>query len=218
MQYSWMPVSRATAIGPGIFKLRPSYWLCMHTQRNVLFSTRWQSAVSLWGRQAATGGLFMHDSWPLCTWPGPNRLVQEAVKMITSPSHWLTQHTFIALYPSSNLECISWGVGPTCLANTCRYQHTHTHTQSLSLFLCVCRGICVRTSVSETEFGRYKQLQVWSLFCFGSDFFFQFMKVTFTLCGSCCNSLIFLQFDFCAYYCWSVIRINTSYTSEIIIW
>ena len=35
----------------------------------------------------------------------------------------------------------------TCLANTCRCQNTHT----LSLFLCVCRGVCVRTSVSTTE-------------------------------------------------------------------
>ena len=54
--------------------------------------------------------------------PGPNRLVQEAVKMVTS-SHWLMQQTFIALCPSSNLECIS----------------------------ITSRVVCVRTSVSETE-------------------------------------------------------------------
>ena len=74
--------------------------------------------------------------------PGPNRLVQKAMKMVTSPSHWLTQHTFIALCSSSNLECISWHIRPTCLAKTCRYQHSlslhpplsvsfsllHTHT------------------------------------------------------------------------------------------
>ena len=150
-------------------------------------------------------------------------------RMVTSPSHWLTQHTFIALCPSSSLECISWRVGPTCLANTCRYQHTH----SLSLFLCVCRGVCVHVyqCVRDREFGRYEQLQVWSLFCFGSVFFFflggggggggggvQKSHWWLTLYVSCCNSPIFSQFDFCGYCCWSVIRINTAYTSKIIIW
>ena len=82
-----------------------------------------------------------------------DRLVQEAVKMVASPSHWLTQHTFIALCPSSSLKCIGWHVGPTCLANTCRYQHTHTHTHthSLSLSLSVSSGVCVHTSASGTE-------------------------------------------------------------------
>ena len=28
--------------------------------------------------------------------PGPDRLVQKAVKVVTSPSHWLTRHTCIA--------------------------------------------------------------------------------------------------------------------------
>ena len=103
----------------------------------------------------ALGRLFVCDSFE------PNRLLQEAVKMVTSPSHWLTQHTFIALCLSSSLECISWRVGPTCLANTCRYQHTHTNTQTLTLslsfcvyaavFLCVCSGVCVHMSASETE-------------------------------------------------------------------
>ena len=85
--------------------------------------------------------------------PVHDSLVQEPVKMVASPSHWLTLHTFIALFPSSNLECISWPVRPTCMANMSLPTHTHTHTLSLSLslFLCVCRGVCVRTSVSETE-------------------------------------------------------------------
>ena len=37
--------------------------------------------------------------------PGPDRLVQKAVKMVTSPSHWLTRHTFIALCSAAHFYC-----------------------------------------------------------------------------------------------------------------
>ena len=37
--------------------------------------------------------------------PGPDRLVQKAVKMVTSPSHWLTRHTFIALCSAARFYC-----------------------------------------------------------------------------------------------------------------
>ena len=100
--------------------------------------------------------------------PVPDSLVQEAVKMVASPSHPLTQHTFIALCSSSTLSVLAGESDrSTCLANTCRYQHrhrhrhththTHTHTLSLSLSLslspslCVCRRVCVCKSVSERE-------------------------------------------------------------------
>ena len=159
----------------------------MRTQRNVHFfypvTERFQSS-------GETGG-----TWPsFCARFGPDRLVQEAVQMVTSPSHWLRQHTFIALCPSSSLECISWRVGPTCLANTCHYQHTHTHTLSLSLslsvFLCVCSGVCVHTSASETESlvgmnsCRFEFILFWFRFFFFSG-----------------SSPIFSQFDFCGYCC-----------------
>ena len=37
--------------------------------------------------------------------PGPDNLVQKAVKMVTSPSHWLTRHTFIALCSAARFYC-----------------------------------------------------------------------------------------------------------------
>ena len=36
---------------------------------------------------------------------GPDRLVQKAVKMVTSPSHWLARHTFIALCSAACFYC-----------------------------------------------------------------------------------------------------------------
>ena len=87
------------------------------------------------------------------------------------------------LLPSVHLQASSVSAGVSDL----RVWQTHVATNSLSLSLspslsvCVCSGVCVHTSASETEFGRYEQLQVWSLFCFGSDFSSRFTKVTLTL-------------------------------------
>ena len=121
---------------------------CVHKEM-YSFSTRSRNTFSLWGWQSALGGLFVHDSWPLCTlqWPGPDRLAQEAVKMVTSPSPWQTWHTFIALCPSSNLECISWGVGPVWQTHVA----AKTHTRSLSFCVYaegyVCVQVCPRQRV-----------------------------------------------------------------------
>ena len=128
------------------------------------FSTWCRSAFCLRSRQAVFLCIvldgFVHQQVP-------DNVVQEAVKMVMSPSHWLMQHTFTALCSSSNLECISWRIGPMCLA-----KHMSLPTHTLSVSQCVCRGVCVRTSMSEREreFGQHEQLQVWSLFCFDFDF------------------------------------------------
>ena len=127
----------------------------MRTQRNVhFFYPSGDGALSVCGVDRRLLAVFLCAILDhFAQRPVHDSLVQESVKMVTSPSHWLTRHTFIALCPASNLECISWRVGPTCLTNTCRYQHTHSLSLSLSLslFLCVCKGVCMRMSVSETE-------------------------------------------------------------------
>ena len=106
---------------------------CVYTKECALFLPS-DRALSVFGVDRRLLAVFLFAILDgFVQWPVPDSLVQEAVKMVTSPSHWLMLHTFIALCPSSNLECISWRVGPTCLANTCRYQHTHT----LSLSFCV---------------------------------------------------------------------------------
>ena len=86
------------------------------------------------------------------------------------------------LLPSVHLQAssVSSGLSDLCVWQT--HVATNTHSLSLSVSVCVCSGVCVHTSASETEFGRYEQLQVWSLFCFGSDFSSRFTKVTLTLC------------------------------------
>ena len=103
--------------------------------------------------------------------PGPDRLVQKAVKTVTSPSQWLTQHTFIALCSSSNLECISWHIRPMCLANTCRYQHflslsplsvsfslLHTHTYEH-----VCACACLRARAHTHNMGVFTGLHYYQV-------------------------------------------------------
>ena len=126
----------------------------MRTQRNVhFFYPSGDVALSVFGEDRRLLEVFLCAILDhFVQWPVHDSLVQEAVKMVTSPSHWLTLQTFIALCPSSNLECISWRVEPTCLANTCCYQYTHTHTLSLSLSVSMQRGMCAyESSVSETE-------------------------------------------------------------------
>ena len=78
-----------------------------------------------------------------------------------------------------------------------KHMWLRTHTLSLSLSFCVYVAgyVCIRVRP------RQRVWSVWtvaglSLICFGSDFFFS---------G---NSPILSQFDFCGYWCWSVIRIN----------
>ena len=126
-----------------------------------------------------------------------DRLVEEAVKMATSPSHLLTQHTFIAL---CHLQASSVSAGVSDLRAWQTHVTTNTHTHTLSLSLSVSSGVCVHTSASETEsligmnsckFGVYFVLV---------PIFFRFTKVILTLYVSC-NGQIFSQFDFCGYCC-----------------
>ena len=186
---------------------------CVH-KGMCTFTTRWRSAFSLRGRQAALGRLFMRNSWSLCTVTGPRQIGSRGCE---------DGHISFTLGDATHFYCPlsifkpRWRVGPTCMANTCRYQHTHT----LSLSFCVYAAGYVYIRV------RLRQ-RVWSVWTVTglefSLFWFRFFlggggftKVTLTLCVSC-NSPIFSQFDFCGYCCWSVIRINTGYTSKIIIW
>ena len=111
---------------------------CIH-KGMCSFSTLCWSAFSLWGRQAALGGLLYAIPDGFVQRPVPDSLVQEAVKMVTSPSHSLTQHTFIALC-SSSTSSVSAGVSDLCVWQTRRYQHTHT--LSLSVTVCMQRGLC----------------------------------------------------------------------------
>ena len=118
----------------------------MHTQRNVhFFYPSGDGALSVFGVDRRLLAVFLCAILDhFVQRPVHDSLVQEPVKIVTSPSHWLTPHTFIALFPSSNLECISWRVGPMCLANTCHYQHTHTHTHSLSFCVYAEGYVCIR--------------------------------------------------------------------------
>ena len=128
----------------------------MRTQRNALFLPD-AGALSVFGVDRQLLAVFLYANPDgFVQWPVPDSLVQEAVKMVTSPSRSLTQHTFIALCSSSNLDCISWCIGPTCLASTCRYTNTQTHT--LSLHHCVyAEGfVCIRVCQREREVGQYE--------------------------------------------------------------
>ena len=138
------------------------------------FSTRWRSAFSLWGRQSGLGRLFVRDSWPLCTVTGPaGQLGSRGCE---------DGHISFTLADATHFYCRLSIFKPQVYQLACRTyvsgKHmslpTHTHTLPLSLSVCMQRGMCAYECVRDKEFGWYEQLQIWGLFCFGSDFFFFF--------------------------------------------
>ena len=169
-----------TAIGPGIFKSRPSYLLRMRTQRNVLFLLPRDGALSVFGGDRRLFAVF------LCAiLLNPT----DCFKRLWRWSRLLhTGWRNTLLLPSVHLQASSVSAGVSNLrvwqTHVATNTHTHTHTHTLSFCVYAAGHVCIWVRP------RQRVWSVWtvaglSLFCFGSDFF------------SSGNSPIFSQFDFC---------------------
>ena len=123
------------------------------------------------------------------------------------------------LLPSVHLQASSVSAGVLDLHVWQTHVATNTHTHSLSLSLCqsvyAAGYVCIRV--------RPRQSLVGMNSCRFGDYFV-LVPIFFPVYKSHINTAclvtvrFFSQFDFCGYCCWSVIRMNTGYTSKIIIW
>ena len=96
------------------------------------FSTQCRSAFSFWGRQVALGGLLCVILDSFVQQPVPGSLVQEAVKMVTSPSHWLMQHTYCTLH--LHTSSVSAGASDLRVWQTPVATNTHTELPTVTFW------------------------------------------------------------------------------------
>ena len=170
---------------------------CVH-KGMCSFSTRCWSAFSLRGRQAALGGLFVRNSWRLCTAAGPQQLGSRGCEdghvsfTLTDPTHF-----YCRLFTS-----VSAGVSDLRVWQT--HVATNTYTHSLSLHHCVyAEGfVCVQVCQRERE----RESLVGMNSCRFEVYFVLFLIIGLQkshLRSVCLVATVrvFSQSDFCGYCC-----------------